>query len=402
MHALSTAQLGRGTALITAVLLWQVPTLPAQVPSRIPSDPEAQIFNLIQRVTALEEKLAALTSGSASLRIKAPFEVVDAAGHPILQVAQYAEGAAFKPSGMVIFSDPKSGGGGLFAHNKAGSPVLALGHAGEGGTLALRDDAGKTRARMTGTGRLVILDAEENDLLTIAEDISKEEANIRIGGDDDGYAVEVGSGKGAAVLGTDADGVAELSLTDAQDRTRALMDAEGTLQISDQSGRDILSVAEDVTGENAGVAIGGGKGGGVVRLTDGGGKPAAGILGGKRAMVVVNSAGKTVAEMVANDGGDGLFQIWGGGAIPIALLGRAVGAEGGVLQISNGKVTVTSLLASEGGNGRWQLNDAAGTPIVEAGSLGSGRGTVRVGPGFKCVPITMSLRVPDCIVGRIE
>ena len=47
-----------------------------------------------------------------------------------------------------------------------------------------------------------------------------------------------------------------------------------------------------------------------------------------------------------------------------------------------------------------RLADNGSTPVVEAGAMGSSRGTVRVGPNFKCLPITMSLRVPDCIVGR--
>jgi hypothetical protein len=137
-------------------------------------------------------------------------------------------------------------------------------------------------------------------------------------------------------------------------------------------------------------------------VTDAAGKPAAGIIGSKRSIVVVNASGKTVSEMVVNETGSGTFQVWGSGAAPIAVLRRAPESEGGIVQISNGKVPVASLYASEAGSGRWQLTDGGGTPVVEAGALGSGRGTVRVGPGFKCVPITMSLRVPDCIVGRTE
>ena len=106
--------------------------------------------------------------------------------------------------------------------------------------------------------------------------------------------------------------------------------------------------------------------------------------------------------MVVNETGSGLFQVWGGSAAPIAVLGQAPGSDGGIVQISNGTVPVASLFAGEGGDGQWQLTDGAGTPVVEAGALDAGRGTVRVGPNFKCVAITMSLRVPDCIVRRTE
>ena len=161
------------------------------------------------------------------------------------------------------------------------------------------------------------------------------------------------TGSGEAILGTDQEGVAQLQLTDAQNQERAYLDAEGTLMISDETGFDILRVADDVTGDAAGVAIGGGKGGGIVRVTDAAGKPAVGILGSKRAVVVVNASGKTVSEMVVNETGSGFFQVWGGGAAPIAVLGRAPESEGGIVQVSNGKVPVASLYASEGG--RWAM-----------------------------------------------
>jgi hypothetical protein len=389
-------------------LLAGFPELSAQIPDRIPSDPEAQIFNLIRRVTALEESLAKFTGAAASRtgapihRIQAPFEVVDATGSPILQVLVGDGLKNAEPGGIVIAEDPKTGIGLVTVLNKAGEAAAILGTNGEAGGLGLADPDGTIRTTLTGNGRIVISDKENNNILVVAEDISQEDASIRIGGDDDGYAVEVGDGNGEALLGTDQEGVAQLQLTDAQNQERVHLDAEGTLMISDETGFDILRVADDVTGDAAGVAIGGGKGGGIVRVTDAAGKPAAGIIGSKRAIVVLNASGKTVSEMMVGETGRGFFQVWGSGAAPIAVLGHAPESEGGIVQVSNGKVPVASLYASDGGAGRWQLADGGGTPVVEAGALGSGRGTVRVGPGFKCVPITMSLRVPDCLVGRTE
>jgi hypothetical protein len=286
--------------------------------------------------------------------------------------------------------------------NKGGEMVAILGTNGEAGGLGLADADGTIRTSLTGTGRIVITDKEDQKILVVAEDISKEEANIRIGGDDNGFAVEISDGSGEAILGTDDEGVAQLQLTDAQNQERVHLDAEGTLMVSDEGGFDILRVADEVGGDAAGVSIGGGKDGGVVRVTDAGGKPAAGLIGSRRAIVVVNPSGKTVAEMVVHERGSGLFQVWGGGVSPLAVLGRSPDSEGGIVQVSNGTLPVASMYASDGGSGRWQLSDGGGTPVVEAGALGSGRGTVRVGPGFKCVPVTMSLRVPDCIVGRTE
>ena len=389
------------TRTIGLALVWLLAgarVLAGQTPDRIPSDVEAQVFNLYKRVTALEEKLG---SGSGLHRVRAPFEVVDEAGNPILQVLAGTGLEQAKPTGIVIAEDAKTGAGVLVVQNKAGENAVLLGTNGEVGAIGLADAQGKVRSSITGLGRIVVLDAEENKILVVAEDISKEEADIRIGGDGDAFAVEVGQGS-EAVLGVDGDGVAELELTDAQKQDRVFLTAEGRLRISDASGQDILNVAEDVSGDGAGVSIGGEKGGGIVRVTDATGKPAAGLLGAKRAVVVANSAGKVLSEMLVSDAGAGLLQIWGGGALPLAVVGRSPESEGGIVQISNGKVPVTSLYASVGGAGRWELTDDGGTKIIEAGSLGSGRGTIRVGPNFKCIPMMMNLRVPDCLVGRTD
>jgi hypothetical protein len=411
MQRLSTAGSGRAAALAIAMAVASAPVVSGQVPSRIPSDPEAQIFSLIQRVTALEEKLAALTSGTATLRVKAPFLVVDGAGDPILQVLDgQAATRGGDPSGVVIANDPKSGVEALLIHNNAGEPVVLLGATDKGGGIGLNDDQGKTRITMTGLGKLVVTDKEGGSILAVAEDISKEDANIRIGGDEGGYAVEVGDGNGAAILGTDDEGVAELSLLDGQNRERVALNGEGTLQVADATGHDILIVAEDVAGEAAGVEISGGKSGGVLHVSDGSGKPAAGILGNQRAVVVTNSTGKVVAEMLASGTADGLFQAWGEGKMPIAVLGRAPGSAGGIVQISNGQVPVSSILASESGAGRWQLNDASGTPMVEAGVTTAGKGMVRAGPTYRCGsnlglaaaalgPVANAMAQPDCIIG---
>ena len=410
MRVHGTIPTSRAVGLAVPLLLLPA-ALSAQVPSRIPSDPEAQIFDLIKRVTALEEKLAGLTSGTASLKVRAPFVVTDPAGQPVLQVTNSETPLGKK--GIVIARDPGSDIGAIALFNGAGQDLVkvAQGPSGPGGIVVLSDPKGVERAEVAGTGRLTLSEASGEKYLVMAEEVSKEEANIRIGGDDDGYAVEVGSPKsrGTAILGTDDEGVGMVTLSDEQGRERGVMDGAGRLAISDDAGRDILSVAEDVLDKDAGVSITLTDGAGQVRVTDKSGKPAAGILGDTHQMAVIGGAGKVTAEMVGGTAGGGLFQAWGEGKAPLAVLGQG-GGKGGVVQISNGQTTVATLAASDGGAGRLQLSDEKGTPVVEGGVSTGGVGVVRVGPRYKCgggssLPAAAGLGIaakallPDCLIG---
>jgi hypothetical protein len=383
-------------------------TLLGQVPSKIPSDTEAQIFNLIKRVTALEEKLAALTNGSASLRVRAPFIVTDAAGDPVLQVTNGPQ--PLGKEGVVIARDPGSDIGGVALYDGAGQDMVTLVQLpGKGGGLVLTDGNGIQRVELAGDGRFALADEQGKDYVTIAGDISEVESSIRIGGDEDRYSVQVGSNEGMAILGVGEDGVGVLSLSDAEDRERASLEGDGVLHISDEAGRDVLSVSNELSEFTAGVAITMDGDAGLIRVTDAAGKPAAGIMGGKRAVVVVNQTGKVLAEMLATPTAEGMFQSWGEGKLPLAVLGRGPG-NGGIVQITNGQTPVSTLMSGESGAGRLQLNDNNGTPVVEAGVLTSGKGVVRVGPKYRCGSNTgLALGVvggaatgmlpPDCIVG---
>lgn len=395
----STARGGLLPALVFTVLVWSAIPVSGQVPSPIPSNQESQILNLLQRVTSLEEKLATLTSGT----VKAPFKVVDAGGNPILQVV--GGKASSVSRGMVILGDAASGTGGFAVYNKAGKSAVLLATDGEAGALGLADAQGKVRTRLSGIGRIEVSDEEENSFLTIASDVSKDESEIRIGGSDAGYAVEVGSGKGAASLGVDEEGVPELSLTDGGNQERAAMSGDGTLQISDAGGKDILTVMEDVTGEKAGVAIGRKDNGGYVRVSDAAGKPAAGIIGSSRTVAVADAGGKTAAEMAAT-GASGLVRVMGSDGAVAAVMTHATDRPGGVFQVHGKAGAVGFLTVGPGGAGQIQLTDEGGTPVILAGTLaGSGRGIVMAGPQYVCeepgaTAIVKVGRRPDCIVGK--
>jgi hypothetical protein len=412
MRGRATMFTGRTTVLAISLLL-AAPALVAQVPSKIPSDPEAQIFDLIKRVTALEEKLAALTNGTASLRVRAPFVVTDPAGEPVLQVTNSSTPLGNK--GVVIARDAGSDLGAIALFSGTGEALvkLAQGPSKPGGIILLSDPKGVKRAEFTGEGRVALAEESGQNYVVMAEEVSEEDATIRIGGDDNRYAVQVGAptSKGTAILGTDEDGVGVVALSDEQDRERAVLDGAGRLEISDDTGRDILSVSEEVLDKDAGVAITLTDGAGQVRVTDKSGKPAAGILGDTHSMVVLGATGKVTAEMFAAKTGGGLFQSWGEGAAPLAVLGQGTG-KGGVVQISNGQVTVSMLAAGDGGAGRLQLNDTNGTPAVEAGVSTMGVGIVRVGPRYRCGPgsgaagvagaalgVAGKMVQPDCLVG---
>ena len=394
-----TARGGLLPALVFAMLAGSAVPVSGQVPSPIPSNQESQILNLLQRVTALEAKVAAFTSGT----MKAPVKVVDAGGNPILQVV---DGQASSVSrGLVIVGDAASGTGGLVVYNKAGKNAVLLATNGEAGGLGLADAQGKVRTSLNGAGRIVVSDENENSFLTIASDVSKDESEIRIGGSDAGYAVEVGSGNGVASLGVDEEGVPELSLTDGGNHERAAMSGDGTLQISDAAGKDILTVVEDVTGEKAGVAIGRKDNGGYLRVSDAAGNPAAGSNGSNRTVAVADAGGKTAAEMAAN-GASGLVRVMGSDGAVAAVMTRAPDRPGGVFEVHSKAGAVGFLSVGPAGAGMIQLTNESGTPVILAGTLaGSGRGVVMAGPQYVCeepgaTAIVKVGRRPDCIVGK--
>ena len=74
------------------------------------------------------------------------------------------------------------------------------------------------------------------------------------------------------------------------------------------------------------------------------------------------------------------------------------GARGIILGNSSG-TGVIQMLASSRGAGQILVKDTDGKVSVEMGTLPEGEGVVRLGPTFECVP-TVAMRVPLCIRGR--
>ena len=115
-------------------------------------------------------------------------------------------------------------------------------------------------------------------------------------------------------------------------------------------------------------------------------------------LLVHNSARKSVL---------GLGEVSDGGALYISDATGATkifgSASGGLKLYGKPDVPTVQLTNGPSGAGQLILADEAGRRMVEAGTVAAdgGMGIVRVGPGFKCVPMA-SFRVGDCIRGRPE
>jgi hypothetical protein len=360
MDDLSMPRRGGWLGLAVAVLLAYASPLSAQVPTRIPSDPEAQIFNLIQRVTALEQKVAALSrntpsnrAGTTPTRVTAPFEVVDASGRPIFQVVQFGPNLRMTTAGMVVTNEPTTGSAVLLAFNKRRQTAVALGAGPEGyGQLTLRDRRGHTRATLEGEGTLTISDQRGNGIFHVAEDVSEADAQVRIGKDDGDWIVDVGAGEGGVTLASSKEG-GEVWIYDAKGTELAYL-GDG-LNIKDAAGKTFFSVAEDVSSDSAAVTIG---------------KESEGYR-----MAITSGTTSAVIGASGNIAGFATYQ----GERAVGSLMLTEGSNS--LELANdGGVNVVSLMVSEGGNGMLQLGNSSGHTVVDAGTTGEGVGLIRAYP----------------------
>jgi hypothetical protein len=219
-----------------------------------------------------------------------------------------------------------------------------------------------------------------------------------------------------AAIGTSQGGDGVVYAADGRGHPRAQLNGGGGVIVWNESQEQVAAmVGTEARGRV--VLWSGGKRMAAIEVEDGGssaavrvmspsGRVVAGMLGREDVgtVAVADASGRTVAEMTGS--GRGAFQIFNGGP-PLAVL--TLGDNGGgLLQVRNSAgVGVGSLTAGGGGAGYMQLLSSSGNPTVEAGTLPSGRGTVRAGPIYKCSPVqaatpVMSIGFLDCIVGGIE
>jgi hypothetical protein len=330
-------------------------TLSAQTPG--PISPEIE-----KRLSALESLIR--RGPGNSTQVTAPFDVIGSDGKAILRVGKDNSAGA-----VAIWRAPGRPGGNVTIRSDNGVVLGSIGTANAGNGVAFTADAkGNPRAQLSGQGAVIVFDEKAD----------------QVGG------IVVSEGRGRVAVWKDGKRVAAMDV-----------DAEhgnaGALTVMNPAGKVVATMSVDAQDPNAGA----------LSVMNSAGKPVAGLIGGLKgggAVAVANPGGVTLAEMSVADDGRGLFQVFGRGQRPIAVLTEAKEYPGGLLQISNTSLPVANLTVGKGGGGYWQLTNASGVPTVEAGTLPSGRGTVRAGPLYKCSPIqaatpVLAVGLPDCLLG---
>lgn len=351
--------------------------------------------------TALESRLIALesrVSQGPSGTVRMPFQVVNAAGKVVFSVADRDVPGAVNIRSYAGFPGPV-----MQLRSDAGKIVVSLGVNQEGNGRVATMDNNERVAGLLGEHGVVVFNTEGKQVAGITR----------------------GAGMGRVAVWHDGTLSVELTATsaghgrvksfDASGKLRAAMygdmgvgvfdDAENNVAVMlHRKGAGVIGVSRTTADKLVAELSADSAGGSQLLLKASNGMPSIGLLGGQRAIVVANAQGKTVADMTVSPGGTGLFQVWSGERLPVALLGKAVERPGGILQLSNGKSVTSSLTVNSGGDGYWQLNNAGGTPMVEAGITTSGKGTVKAGPNSLCMPQQTSIvnRLPDCILGRSQ
>jgi hypothetical protein len=349
--------------------------LAAQTPASPASDLE-------QRVRVLESLLRRGTGNTAL--ITAPLEVVSPDGKPLLRVA-----AAPDYRVPVSIGSVPGSGGGLISVNAGGTAHAVISAVSGRGEFAALDAKQVTRATLLGTGGVVVFDPGGEQIAGITN------------GDANNGRIGIWRGNNRVVdittdPATEGSGTLRLNTAAGQNVARlSTVDGAGELLVSSTSGARF-------------VRLGSSGGAGALSVMNPSGKAVAGLLGnaaGGGVMAVAGSNGGTVAEMSVSSEGRGLFQVFArGGGKALAVLTQATDRVGGLLQISNANASVANLTVGSQGAGYLQLADTSGNPTVEAGTLPNGKGQVRAGPLYKCLPVqaatpVLSVGLPDCILG---
>jgi hypothetical protein len=334
--------------------------LSAQTPALNQADVE-------RRLSAMERMVR--KGPGNSTQVTAPFDVVGADGKTMLRVGKDLG----TPKAQVYIGPghiPGASGGAVYVLSDAGTGGVAMGTSDKGfGVVFATDASGNNRAQLDGNGTVVVHDENEVPVAGVG---------IR-----DGYGSIAIWHKESKVLSLDAD---------------PQTGNAGALTLMNPAG-NVVAVMKATTGGNAGT----------LSVMNSAGKPVAGLTAGGAsggAVVVANAGGVGLAQMSITSDGRGLVQVFGKNQNPLAVLTQATDAPGGLLQIYNASLAVANVTVAQGGGGMLQLSSNGGVPTVEAGTLPSGRGIVRVGPQYVCNPVkpaTPVIGIPgfeDCLVGK--
>ncbi len=428
-------------ALITGLIAGAVTHAP-EVTAGERASLEAQVQELTRRLAALE-----LAQGTPS-SVPAPFTVVGKDGKPLLQVvdnvgqAAWARvtigGSATGHSVVAVSSDGKPGGAGavltaepdgrgaLTIRNAKGDPMVRVAESGTGdGHFAVHDRgnrglflvtpsfAGAQWARVTvGAG------AGGMSAVMVSQDGKPGGAGVAIqaeaGTNPGSVTIRGGAGKTLAAMSASDGGV--IVVRDPAEKTRVRLDQNGVnvmgpaeavlarLGPHPDGSKDAALAIMNPAGTPVAVLRASGETG-ALSVMNSGGRAVAGLLGngaGGGTVAVAASNGTTLAQMSVTNDGRGLLQVNAGTGGPLAVMTQKVEGVGGLLQIYNSGTSVASLTVGGQGAGYLQLSDASGNPTVEGGTLPDGNGTVRAGPTYQCLPVTLSgpiSFVPDCIMG---
>jgi len=279
-----------------------------------------KVIALTQQVSTLQQKVAALQQQGS--RVKAPFEVVDAAGKTIAKIETVANGRAAMTVG--------TGTGGV---------TVGVGASGAGALLVRRAD-GKVGVELSQTdgrpmGVYVLDTAGAKPVAELAAD-TKGNGKLTIGDPTaGGVMLGVGvSGAGVHVVRR-VDGKVGVDISQLEGRSMAVrvLDAAGAKPLA------MLGVAAN--------------GGGLVSTSDPAGNLRAVMNGLQGEIHAVDAAGRSRATMTA----EGAFSIRNAQGTTVVRIGEGA-AGGGALQIAN----------------------SGGNAMVEAGTLATGAGVVRAFP----------------------
>lgn len=324
--------------------------------------------DLAARVTALEQKLAAIEQGRGKFT---GLEIVDAGGAPVINLSS-------------------ASGDGLVAINrKGGSLGVALSGDGNVGVFTGGKAVAGLKAEADGRGTVTV--GHDGKRLAVLTTTSDNEGQLTLNGAD-GQLGAAMSGSGAVGVFDDGkglvsmrveNGIGKVHVGNAQGKRLVTLSPDpynanaGSLLIENTTGKPVFRVGDAVKLGDARVTIGRGeKGNYGVNVADEAGAPLAqlgqaqigggvvslynakgvirSIVSGTGQIHVAGDDGNTLATMVA-EGGEGAFSIRNKGGTTIVRVGEA--SAGGVIQLA----------------------DQGGSAMVEAGVL-PGHGIVRTYP----------------------